>query len=724
MKHRSRKRKFPLLLVIPILLAIGCSIYLILTIQPPQKKAADGFLSTVTANEDHSDYMLPKLENHPFIEFMQQEGIENYTIDRVESLGKKKAKIWAAAEFPAGRIPFSFDMGKYANKWLVDELPEVVFQSYGIPVSVSDVDRTHKKWTIIIGDETEEIKALSTTDVKLDQPVSYYTIDGILASIKPLKPVNLTRVMSLSNTVLEDEELGLFDIQENFPVYIQKEGSIQFAGYYAIPIGAAKATLYQAADQKGLLAIMTQPFKSYDKIRVALRDSSYTSLLHSSIEITCQEEFEVYSIPNGIHLSFDAGQAAEFRPSGQESEVWLDGKKLASSLFRWHIRSKGQEPLYVKTINRSMSHPSRGTPYHGTLEAAVYNGQLTLVNEISLEEYLYTVVPSEMPVKFGVEALKVQAVAARSYAVKAIQRSGYRAYGAHLDDSVASQVYNNISKQDVATLAVNETAGIVAVYGDDIVDTRFFSTSCGYTANFHEVWSNQDNEFPSEEVPYLTANPQYDGKMPDLYKEGNFRAFLDQNDLPGYDRFSPFFRWSVEMTREQLEAVLSRTLPSLYQEQPLFVLTKTAEGSYESKEIPEDIGTLLNIEVVRRGEGGNIMELEITTTHGVFKIMKEYNIRRVLQPVNHLDNKPIKLQCHDGSIRDNFPLLPSAFAYVDFTRDSEGNIKEILIKGGGYGHGVGMSQYGTYGLTLLGRTWQEIIKHYYPGSELKNIYAE
>lgn len=176
------------------------------------------------------------------------------------------------------------------------------------------------------------------------------------------------------------------------------------------------------------------------------------------------------------------------------------------------------------------------------------------------------------------------------------------------------------------------------------------------------------------------------------------------------------------MTRQQMEAILSHTLPVVYQEQPLFVLTKTADGSYQSREIPDDIGTLLNVEVLRRGGGGNIMELEISTTHGVFKIIKEYNIRRALEPANHLNSQPMVLYCHDGSTRENFPLLPSAFAYIDFERDNEGNVEEIFIHGGGYGHGVGMSQYGAYGLSLLGKTWQDIIFHYYPGCEIINLY--
>lgn len=204
-----------------------------------------------------------------------------------------------------------------------------------------------------------------------------------------------------------------------------------------------------------------------------MNNSNFTDILHPSLEIACQDGFEVYSIPNRIQITFEKNETAGFRPSEHGIEVWKNGELISVSMFRWHIKSKGKSPLYVKTIYRNQSDQAKGTPYKGVLEVARSKDMLTLVNEIGLEEYLYSVVPSEMPVRFGLEALKVQAVAARAYAARAILASKYRAYGAHLDDSTSSQVYNNISEQDISTHAVNDTAGIVPVYEDQIVDTRF-----------------------------------------------------------------------------------------------------------------------------------------------------------------------------------------------------------------------------------------------------------
>ena len=83
-------------------------------------------------------------------------------------------------------------------------------------------------------------------------------------------------------------------------------------------------------------------------------------------------------------------------------------------------------------------------------------------------------------------------------------------------------------------------------------------------------------------MPYLTATPQYAGNIPDLYKKRT-SGHSDQEDLPGYDRFSPSSLESKN-TRQQMEAILSHTLPAVYRQQPLFVLTKTADGSYQSRD--------------------------------------------------------------------------------------------------------------------------------------------
>lgn len=153
-------------------------------------------------------------------------------------------------------------------------------------------------------------------------------------------------------------------------------------------------------------------------------------------------------------------------------------------------------PLGLNTTITVLSvERSYGNPYYsGTLEIAAEDGSLVIVNELPLEEYLYHVVPSEMPVGFGVEALKVQAVCARSYAYRHIMNNSYRAYGAHVDDSVGYQVYNNIKEQPDSTQAVKETYGQVMRSDEGVVAAYYYSTSCGYMSDL-SLWGGEKEEY-------------------------------------------------------------------------------------------------------------------------------------------------------------------------------------------------------------------------------------
>ncbi|MGL4970883.1 MAG: SpoIID/LytB domain-containing protein, partial [Cetobacterium sp.] len=114
--------------------------------------------------------------------------------------------------------------------------------------------------------------------------------------------------------------------------------------------------------------------------------------------------------------------------------------------------------------------------------------RLNLINEIDIEDYLLQVVPSEMPKSFGLEALKVQAVAARTYAAKDILRNRYAKLGFHILDSTQSQVYNNLDENELATGAVKSTKGLILVHENKPIDAKYYSTSSGFNSNAHNVW--------------------------------------------------------------------------------------------------------------------------------------------------------------------------------------------------------------------------------------------
>jgi len=557
-------------------------------------------------------------------------------------------------------------------------------------------------------------------------PSDITLVENQLVDIQPLKPAKLTKVMAVSRSqsYIEDKLKGIIPVTGDFPVYQMQDNIPSYRGNMSVLVGSANSTLYYDDDGLGRALIAQDPSVPEDGIRVLIRSKDSNTAGHNQIMITCDTGFTAETLINHSSFSFSAHDVLTLKASENGIVLIHNNKQTGSSPDRWYIRPSGQGMLKILNKQSDTGSSLSSVPYRGTLEVSYNNGELFLINEVNLEEYLYSVVPSEMPVKFGLEALKAQAIASRSYALRCLTSEGYAAYGAHVDDSTASQVYNSISEQSISIQAVNETYGLAAFYEGEVIDSRFFSTSCGYTANFHEVWSDKNRSFPGNEIPYLISRPQFPSNVPDLHNEENFRAFIIQKDLDGYDRFSPFFRWSITLKREELEAIIQNNLSRIQQADPSFVLTRKDNGIFVRDNIPDETGQLLNIQVARRGQGGNIMELDISTTRGTFRVIKEYNVRQVLRPVNYLDGgKPIVLQCFDGSVRENFPILPSAFAYIDLERNTEGTITNIVISGGGYGHGVGMSQYGAYGMSLLGYSYDEIIRHYYPETELRNIYA-
>src|SRR5699024_8719446 len=103
--------------------------------------------------------------------------------------------------------------------------------------------------------------------------------------------------------------------------------------------------------------------------------------------------------------------------------------------------------------------------------------------------YLYSVVPSEMPAGYGLEALKAQAVCARSYAYKHMMKNSLSMLGAHVNDSAKYQVYNNLAEHELSTKAVDETMGQIMVSGEEVVEAYYFSTSCGHTTDA-DIWGS------------------------------------------------------------------------------------------------------------------------------------------------------------------------------------------------------------------------------------------
>ena len=339
--------------------------------------------------------------------------------------------------------------------------------------------------------------------------------------------------------------------------------------------------------------------------------------------------------------------------------------------------------LGVKGLNRA----GKQALYHGAFEL-VKNSPTTfnLVNMVEVEEYLKGVVPNEMPVTFGLEALKAQSVAARNYVLSPRTKASLNY---DVVDSVASQVYFGANtEKPLATQAVKETEGIVAIYGWDLILAQYSSTAGGYTESYSNAFSDpKTKEFPSKEKPYLKAKPDIFGQTP-LNNEEDAQNFYKSK--PGaYDVRSPYFRWEKEWTSDELRNVIQSNLPAQS-------ATGFVKPAFNKGEILDD---LLELKVVKRGESGKIIELEIVTKSRTYKVFKELVIRRLLTK--------------------NGKALPSANVVFDNMKDEDGNLLSIHAYGGGFGHGVGMSQFGAGFMgSELHKTFETILQHYYTGITL------
>ena len=307
-------------------------------------------------------------------------------------------------------------------------------------------------------------------------------------------------------------------------------------------------------------------------------------------------------------------------------------------------------------------------PYRGAMEVLAGADGLTVVNVVEVEDYLKGVVSSEMHCTFPLEALKAQAIAARTYALKHVGR--FAGQGFDLDDTARSQVYGGyLSEYPRTTQAVSETAGKVLMFDNQLIDAVYSSTCGGYTESAAEAWGRK--------IPYLSSVPDYDGTpegiAPHPTDEAGWAAYCkswhDLNCLQPKFARPEVFRWVRALTRKDLEAAL-----------------------------PADaqVGTVMNITPLHRGASGRITSLRIDGSNRSVTLQTELTIRHAL-----------------GNLRS------SAFT-VDIYRDDAGKPVVFLIWGAGWGHGLGMCQVGAVGLALQGWTYDAILTHYYQGAVIAN----
>lgn len=300
-------------------------------------------------------------------------------------------------------------------------------------------------------------------------------------------------------------------------------------------------------------------------------------------------------------------------------------------------------------------------------------GNFTLVNHVPLETYLRGVVPYEIGANAPQQAIASQTIIARTYALRNLRR--FVADNYELCATVHCQVYKGLTGATKRTdQAIANTKGLVLTYENELVDALYSSTSGGVGASFNDVWEGAERPYLQ---PIIDApSPLWDLDLYPLSDESLLRRFLSLTE--GFNETGTrLFRWRKTSKISDLNDDFRR------------YLTKTNHPLV-------DFTTITNLEVKERSRSGRILNLVVETDLGNIELLKN-EVRSALGP-------PI-----------------STLFYVEPIYNTENELDSYVFIGGGFGHGVGLSQFGSYNLARLGWSANQILAFYYPGTTLEPL---
>lgn len=348
--------------------------------------------------------------------------------------------------------------------------------------------------------------------------------------------------------------------------------------------------------------------------------------------------------------------------------------------------------------------------FEGDLTLQIEDNAIRVLNLIPLEAYLKSVISSEMSAMNDLTLLKVHAIVSRSWLLAQINnkkdrsstvrqipvetntdeiirwydREDHSSFDVCADDHC--QRYQGITKvlSDNAQKAVDATRGQVLMYNNEICDARFSKCCGGISEDFGNAWQALTIPYLSSVRDAINQEIEIDLQLSDYYTSSP-EAFCNTNDhdvlsqvLIDFDRnTTDFYRWKVE-----------------YQQEELATLLKRKSGI--------DFGSIVDLRPIQRGPSGRIVRLKILGTKKTITVGKELEIRKWLSE-SHLYSSAFTVEKHFHANRD----LPFAFT----------------LHGAGWGHGVGMCQIGAAVMSRQAYTLEEILKHYYRGAVVKQIFT-
>jgi SpoIID/LytB domain protein len=451
-------------------------------------------------------------------------------------------------------------------------------------------------------------------------------------------------------------------------------------------------------------------------VAVGLTTTDLKSLDHSEVVLMSSGALDVFRLPDpGDSMVGLLSTASSDKPvariaagekfkvkgikeakGGSRSLEAFDGvKKLPVGEGCFLIR--GQQSIGLLSIKRPGASGTTGAKYNGSIAIYVRNGHVRVALILDLDKYLNGVLHSEIPASYHIEAVKAQAVAARTYGLN--PRISHTKDGVNVCDSwLCCQYFGGLTTIASPTheRAIHETLGQVLTYQEKPILALFSSCAGGHTENYDNCFSDPTTgQFPPPALPYLSGVPETKDRVNlKLSDEKNLRQFYASAPYT-VDASSNHFKWKVHLTSDELESHMHATIQAMLKDERAPFVVAPPSGKF---------GHIESFSVPKRGVSGCAVEVEVKTNTGVWRVKKELVIRDLFKT-------PEK----------KLARLKSARIFFDQQHDKLGHLGTLSISGLGWGHGVGLQQTGAQGWAKLGWKYENILSHYFSGAVIQKV---
>lgn len=438
---------------------------------------------------------------------------------------------------------------------------------------------------------------------------------------------------------------------------------------------------------------------SYDSSNINVLLTNGDSKVWESVVVSCDKGMTWFE--NGTQHNASEGEAITFsneRPMGTIIEL-MPGEL------------SGRFTLKGSSL--------KGDNYPGMIQLHYTSQGLQVTNYVPLEEYIKGVICSEMPANYGLEALKAQAVCARSYVLNRNGKLAYEEAQANVDDTVSFQVYGDEWATGDAIKAVDETKGMVVTSpSGEIANTMFYSTSCGYTQ------TQKSKEMPYLARRYVSLNGSDPLKEHGVSTEGDeivtndnfekaFAEYIRNPDENALENGDEYFRWDCVLDIKNNKDKIISAIIDDYSAGNNKVeldsrLAAKALNSATNTLKKEGFGEYRDMKVLKRSTGGAITSLSMEFENGCAIINGELVIRKILGKAAN------RVSLNNGLTKSAASLYSSAFTFV-------ANENGCHVYGGGFGHGCGMSQDAARRMADVGKNYIEILQFFYKDCGVNKI---